>query len=221
MTLKIDILFSAEESNIDDVRDEIVSAVDKYFNYAFRCLRVAGPCKNTEKNTTNYKLLLTVENVNKASSKELFDIINSVYPIKYVTVVDERFYDNSNNEKFWWTNEGETTYHDGGTYVDPYYKFHEGSDIQNYEIVYIPVYSSRFAPREKTYYEQQGSKFMWKCVSCWDNWLKGETIEEAIEEFEQMYKKKLWNSIESIKQSLNNACDKFSDFDEYRWSKRW
>ncbi len=50
--------------------------------------------------------------------------------------------------------------------------------------------------------------------------MKATTLEDAIEEFEVMYKEKLWQSVEGCKKSLDNAINAFREFDTYRWNKR-
>ena len=51
--------------------------------------------------------------------------------------------------------------------------------------------------------------------------MKATTIKDAIEEFEVMYKEKLWQSVESNKKRLDRATDALREFDTYRWNKRW
>ena len=41
-------------------------------------------------------------------------------------------------------------------------------------------------------------------------------IDDAIEEFEAMYREKLWSSVVNEEESLRRAIDKFRVFDEYR-----
>jgi hypothetical protein len=133
-------------------------------------------------------------------------------------MVDNRFAPKA-PQKYYWTNEGITAYHDGGVYIDPYYTFHaNGSD--DYQIVYIPVYVEKFMTRDKAYYEKSGAKFMWRCTACWDNFMKAQTIEEAIEEFEVLYHEKLWNSIEHYQERLMSATAAFKQFNTYRREKK-
>ena len=49
--------------------------------------------------------------------------------------------------------------------------------------------------------------------------MKAQTIDDAIEEFEEMYREKLWNSVVNEEESLRRAIDKFRVFDEYRSRK--
>ena len=49
--------------------------------------------------------------------------------------------------------------------------------------------------------------------------MKAQTIDDAIEEFEAMYREKLWNSVVSEQENLRRATDKFRVFDEYRKEK--
>ena len=43
--------------------------------------------------------------------------------------------------------------------------------------------------------------------------------DDAIEEFEAMYREKLWNSVVNEEESLKRTIDKFRVFDEYRKGK--
>ena len=84
----------------------------------------------------------------------------------------------------------------------------------------MPVYADRFNIREQKKYEKSGATWMWSCTACWDNFMKATTLEEAIEEFEQLYMEKRWQAIEGCKKSLDDAIDSFRAFDQYRKNKR-
>ena len=156
--------------------------------------------------------------ISSNSSKD----ITSVGKLLLVNVLDYEF-DPAHKSKqgYYWTNDGETWYHDSERpYVDAYFDFHV-NDYQDYTIIHIPTYIQRMSPRDREHYEKSGATFMWRCTACWDNFMKATTIKDAIEEFEVMYKEKLWQSVEGYKKSLDEATDAFREFDKYRWNKRW
>ena len=122
--------------------------------------------------------------------------------------------------KYYWTNEGSTTYHDGETYTDPYYCFH-ANGFDDYEIVDMDIYTDKptMCGRDRERIKKLGCKYTWRCTASWDNPLKARTIEGAIEEFENLYREKLWNSIEDIQKRLASATESFRNFDNYRRAK--
>lgn len=206
---------------LDTFTDTLIGIVDNYCDNCERSFIINTKPVDVNKNEFRYDYQIEVDANKVLDSKELFSLFTFDYPkIGFVTIFEKRFnpYAHS-NAGYFWTNEGMTTYRDGGTYIDPFYRFHtpEGS---NYEVVYIPVYARKFQPRDKDHYEKHGATYMWKCTTCWDNWMKATTIDEAIEEFENIYKKKLWSSVEGYKRELDKAIDKFAAFDEYLWSKK-
>lgn len=142
--------------------------------------------------------------------------IQTFDPDAFVRVRDARFIDTGHGIR--WTNDGITAYSDSSVYEDPMYDFHY-NDFNDYQIVYIPIYSERFCSRDKEHYEKSGAKYMWRCTASWDNFMEAETIDDAIEEFEEMYREKLWSSVVNEQESLRRATDKFREFDEYRRMK--
>ena len=60
---------------------------------------------------------------------------------------------------------------------------------------------------------------MWRCTASGDNFMKAQTVDDAIEEFEAMYREKLWNGVVNEEESLRRSIDKFRVFDEYRIKK--
>ena len=208
------------EEDLDQLTDNLITAID---NYCDNCERSFIIDKTEDNIKQEYKYIYDVEvDANKKiDSKELFNYIaeKSVCPVKLVEVFEKRFNPHQScNAAYYWTNEGMTTYYDGSTYIDPVYEFHT-PEGQHYEVVYIPVYASRFQTRDKEHYDNSGATYMWRCTACWDNCMKATTIEDAIEEFEQIYKQKLWSTVEGCKKSLDEAIDSFAAFDEYLWSK--
>lgn len=145
-----------------------------------------------------------------ASYMQTFD------PKSYVRVRDVRFTDTGHGIR--WVNDGITVYSDSSIYEDPVYEFHY-NDFNDYQIVYIPTYAAKFCARDKERYEKTGAKYMWRCTASWGNFMKAQTIDDAIEEFEAMYRKKLWNSVVSEQENLRRATDKFIEFDDYRSGK--
>lgn len=137
-------------------------------------------------------------------------------PKAFVRVRDTRFIDDGHGIR--WTNDGITAYSDSSVYEDPMYDFHY-NDFNDYQIVYIPTYAERFRLIDKERYEKSGAKYMWRCTACWDNFMKAETIEDAIEEFEEMYFEKLWNSVTNAQKELERATDRFREFYDYRSRK--
>ena len=51
--------------------------------------------------------------------------------------------------------------------------------------------------------------------------MEAKTLDAALEEFEKYYHRLLWNSIENIRKSLEEATDNFAQFDDYRWRNKW
>lgn len=145
-----------------------------------------------------------------ASYMQTFD------PESYVRVRDLRFKDAGHGIR--WVNDGITVYSDSSIYEDPMYEFHY-NDFNDYQIVYIPTYAAKFCARDKERYEKTGAKYMWRCTASWGNFMKAQTIDDAIEEFEAMYREKLWNSVVSEQENLRRATDKFIEFDDYRSGK--
>lgn len=169
-------------------------------------------------NTQSYAFQITTDKnfdmrghaISIASYVQTFD------PKAYVRVRDLRFKDIRHGIR--WVNDGVTAYSDSSVYEDPAYEFHY-NDRDDYEILYIPTYAAKFCPRDKEYYEKSGAKYMWRCTACWNNFLKAQTIEDAIEEFEEMYFEKLWSGVVNLQNRLRDATDRFREFDEYRRMK--
>ena len=148
--------------------------------------------------------------ISVASYAKTFD------PQAFVRVRDARFADTGHGIR--WVNDGITVYSDSSIYEDPVYEFHY-NDFNDYQIVYIPTYAANFCARDKERYEKTGAKYMWKYTGCGNNFMEAQTIDDAIEEFEAMYREKLWDSVVSEEESLRRSIDKFRVFDEYRKRK--
>lgn len=229
-TIKVLIKFDEEPSTeyLDGYVDNMMGVVDDYCNHRPRSFHLEPP-KPEQIMTRDfvYRWIIDVCDAS-AHAKEVFKLIEEipcVGKLIFVNVLDHD-YDiaHKNKNSYYWTNEGETWYYDSERgYIDPYYDFHV-NDYQDYSIVHIPSYlhnNVNMYPRDRQYYEQSGATFMWRCTACWDNFMKATTIKDAIEEFEVMYKEKLWQSVEGYKKSLDRATDAFREFDTYRWNKRW
>ena len=205
---------------LDECADLIMQLVDSYIGNKPRVFHIEPPTEEML-NSGNY-IYKWIINIADASvdCKELFDYINTEVPLLTLDVIDHRFIAPPSHVKYFWTNEGSTSDHDGGTYVDPYYCFH-ANGFDDYEIVDMEIYSIRplLDERARKRIEKLGCKYTWRCTSSWDNPLKANTIEEAIEEFENLYIEKLWNTIESIQERLTSATESFRNFDTYRRSK--
>lgn len=152
----------------------------------------------------------------RATAISIASYVQTFDPKAFVRVRDARFIDTEHGIR--WTNDGITAYSDSSVYEDPMYVFHY-NDFDDCEIVYIPIYAERFCLRDKERYEKNGAKYMWRCTASWDNFMEAQTIEDAIEEFEAMYREKLWNSVVNEQESLRRATDRFREFDEYRRNK--
>lgn len=225
-TIRAVVKFDSEPSQtfLDSYSDNLIRAVDIYVNHKPRSYHIEAPSnEQIDRRDYIYKWIIDVVDV-KCYAQELFRrlLLTPGGDLILVGVLDHQFDPaHKSNVGYYWTNEGEIWYHDSERlYVDPVYEFH-ANGTQDYEIIHIPTYIDRRDGRNKEYYLKSGATFMWGCVSSWDNFMKATTLPEAIEEFEQMYKKMLWESVEGHKKSLDKAIESFSNFDEYRWNKKW
>lgn len=152
----------------------------------------------------------------RSNAISIASYVQTLDPKAFVRVRDVRFVDTGHG--IHWVNDGITVYSDSSIYEDPVYEFHY-NDFNDYQIVYIPTYAAKFCARDKERYEKTGAKYMWRCTASWGNFMKAQTIDDAIEEFEAMYREKLWNSVVNEEESLRRTIDKFRVFDEYRNKK--
>lgn len=225
-TIKAVVKFDTKPSRIflDSYSDNLIRAVDIYVNNKPRSYHTEAPSnEQLARGDYIYKWIINVCDV-KCCAQELFRrlLLNPGGDLLLVNVLDHEFDEaHKSNRGYYWTNEGETWYHDSEKgYIDPIYEFH-ANGTQDYDIVHIPIYADRFCTRDAEYYDKCGATYMWRCTGSWDNFMKATTLSEAIEEFEQMYKKMLWSSVEGHKKSLDRAIESFANFDEYRWNKKW
>ena len=225
-TIKVVVKFDHEPSTeyLDSYVDNMMELVDDYCNHSPRSFHIEPP--KPEQIATRefvYRWIIDVCDAS-ADAEALFKLIDDITfgKLLLVNVLDHEFDPEQRSKQgYCWTNDGETWYHDSErSYVDAYFDFYV-NDYQDYTIIHIPTYIQRMSPRDKERYEKSGATFMWRCTACWDNFMKATTINDAIEEFEVMYKEKLWQSVEGYKKSLDRATDAFREFDTYRWNKKW
>ena len=169
-------------------------------------------------NSQSYEVRIATDNDAdmRSGAISIASYVQTLDPKAFVRVRDVRFADTGHGIR--WVNDGITVYSDLSIYEDPVYEFHY-NDVNDYQIVYIPTYAAKFCARDKERYEKTGAKYMWRCTASWNNFMKAQTIDDAIEEFEAMYREKLWNSVVNEEESLRRTIDKFRVFDEYRSKK--
>lgn len=226
--IRISVKFDSEPSLIflDMYSNRLIIAVDDYCNNRQRSFITEEPSKEQkDRGDFIYRWEIEVGDCS-VNAHELFNVVNPIPggKVLFVDVRDKKYdpiYNNS-NVGYYWTNEGTTWYHDSEKgYKDAIWEFHVNGH-SDYRIVHIPTQIDKLMDeRSKSFYRNSGATYLWNCVSSWDNWMKATTLEEAIEEFEQIYKQKLWESIEGYKKSLDKAIEAFASFDEYRWNKKW
>lgn len=169
-------------------------------------------------NSQSYEVRIVTDNGAdmRGSAISIASYVQTFDPKASVRVRDVRFADTGHGIR--WVNDGITVYSDSSIYEDPVYEFRD-NDFNDYQIVYIPTYAANFCARDKERYEKTGAKYMWKYTGCGNNFMEAQTIDDAIEEFEAMYREKLWDSVVSEQKKLIRATDKFRAFDEYRKRK--
>lgn len=197
---------SISAAEICEYQENIKRILKDKFNYditSYKCYL---------KEDLSYPFVLFIIDYEKeVSSIDIFNSLNEFYPLVMVTVIDKRFVAKDDKEVYW-TNGGDTTYHDGSTYRDPYYNFHfMGYD--DYDIIYVPYYIRNMYDNDKRRYD--GMTYMWRCTGSWDNPLKATTIEEAIVEFEDYYKNTLWKCVEVSQERLADNIKNYKNFNDY------
>lgn len=214
------------EEQLENYSDRIVAAVDDYCNNRQRSFIINRPSEERIKaKAYNYEWEIEVGDCS-VNAHDLFDIVNPLSLGGKVLLVDvrDKKYDpkyNNCNVGYYWTNEGSTWFHDSKEgYVDPYYDFHINGNVA-YTIIHIPSYASRheYSFRGEDF-EKSGQTYMWRCTTSYDNFMKATTLEDAIEEFEQLYKDKLWETLKARTRSLNDALDNCTSFNAYLESKK-
>lgn len=160
-----------------------------------------------------YKFHLTFKCKEVLKSSDIFNRLNPIHPLVLINLKESRFSKDLSKDIYWY-HEGETTYHDGGTYISPNYDLYINGNT-DYTIQYVPLTIKNMSDRDKKYYKDV--TYMWVCTGCWDNFMKATTLDEALKEFEDYYYNILWNSIENTRKRLSEAEDKYKQFVEYRW----
>ena len=169
-------------------------------------------------NSQSYEVRIATDNNAdmRGCAISITSYVQTFDPKAFVRVHDVKFTDTGRGIR--WVNDGITVYSDLSIYEDPVYEFHY-NDFNNYQIVYIPTYAAKFCARDKERYEKTGAKYMWRCTASSNNFMKAQTIDDAIEEFEAMYREKLRNGVVSEQENLRRATDKFIEFNDYRSRK--
>lgn len=204
----------------ENMCDSIVDAVDNYCNNQERSFHVTYPLqKDIDEGRFTYRIHILIKSEKELRSAALFELLNLVdkHPLVMVTVQESRFC--KKDAPIFWFHEGETTYHDGGTYISPNYDLYVNGN-NYYTIQYVPTITNNryMSDRDKKRYADV--TYMWRCTGSWDNFMKAKTIDEAIEEFEKYYQKQLWRAVEGCRRSLEKATDNFAQFEDYRWRKK-
>ena len=201
----------------ENICDNIVDIVDNYCNNQERSFHVTFPLqKDIDEGRFTYRIHILIKSEKELRSAALFELLNLVdkHPLVMVTVQESRFC--KKDAPIFWHHEGETTYWDGSTYISPNYDLYINGNTY-YTVQYVPVAIKNMYERDKERYK--GVTYMWRCTVSWDNFMEAKTIDEAIEEFEKYYQKKLWRAVESYRKNLEEATDNFAQFEDYRWRK--
>ena len=201
-----------------NIRDSVVDAVDNYCNNKEQSFHVTCSLQeDVDEGRFTYHIHILIKSEKELHSAELFELLNFVDrpPLFMVTVQESRFC--KQDAPIFWRHKGETTYRDGSTYISPDYDLYVNGN-NYYTIQYVPVAIKNMYDRDKRRYD--GVTYMWRCTSSWDNFMEAKTIDEAIEEFEQMYYDKLWTSVENLQKKLSDASHDFKQFSEYRMNKK-
>lgn len=202
----------------ENICHSIVDAVDNYCNNQERSFHITYPYqKDIDEGRFTYRIHILIKSEKELRSAALFELLNLVdkHPLVMVTVQESRFC--KKDAPIFWYHEGETTYWDGSTYISPNYDLYVNGN-NYYTIQYVPVAIKNMYDCYKQRYN--GVTYMWRCTGSWNNFMKAKTIDEAIEEFERYYKKQLWKSVENCRKDLEEATDKFAQFEDYRWGKK-
>lgn len=199
----------------ENICDSIVDAVNNYCDNQERSFHVTYPLQSDiDAGRFSYRIHILIKSEKELRSAALFELLNldDKHPLVLVTVQESRFC--KKDAPIFWYHEGETTYHDGGTYISPNYDFYVNGNTC-YTVQYVPVAIKNMYERDKRRYD--GVTYMWRCTGSWDNFLKATTLDEALKEFEEWYYNMLWNSVEGYRHRLAEAEDEFRQFADYRW----
>ena len=204
---------TAEEFEV--VRDKLIDKIDNLPSIYEREFMTTYPAhKDIEDKNYYYRINVIFKHECQISSADLFKMLNEIQPLRYVMIKETRF--DKRDSSIFWFNEGETTYYDGSTYKCPYYEFFVNGHT-HYTVDYVPGKIRRYEERDKKKYE--GVMYMWTSTGSWDNFLKAQTLDEALKEFEEFYHKICWESVERNRERLIEAEDLYKQMSEYRWNK--
>lgn len=215
VTLKFEKNPTADE--FANVSDGVIATVDNYCNNRERSFHVTFPLqKDIDEGRFTYRIHILIESEKELHSAALFELLNFVdkHPPFMVTVRESRFC--KQDSPIFWHHKGEMTDWDGDTYISSNYDLYVNGN-HYYTIQYVPVAIECMSDRDKQRYD--GVTYMWRCAGSHDNFMEAKTIDEAIEEFEQIYSDKLWTSVENLQEELSKASHDFKQFSEYRMNK--
>lgn len=156
-----------------------------------------------------------VGEANCVTSSDIFECVHTMYSDMMVQVRDVRFI--GSDKPYYWTNDGQSTYSDGGTYVDCEYVFHVGQEA-DYRVIHIPTYikTKLRTNQSSRYKEYENHTFMWEATATWNNWLNATTVDDALAEFENIYYNKLVKTVHARQTSLDNSINELKQFAEYK-----
>lgn len=155
----------------------------------------------------------------KLDAAEVFTVCDKVYPLVMVHVRDQK-YINHGDMQIGWTNDGVTAYSTDRVYYDPYYRFIFDGKETDYEVVDVPKYSGRLCTCERDIKRYQDKKWMWKSTGSWDNFMEAKTLDEALEEFEKYYWKRIVHAVSVAKDRLNEAMNNWEMMRAYRYGDK-
>ena len=150
---------------------------------------------------------------------EVFEVCDKVYPLVMVHVRDQK-YINHGDMKIGWTNDGVTAYSANRIYADPYYRFIFDGKETDYEIVDIKNYSKKECIDSRKMKIYEGKDWRWQSTGSWDNFMEAKTLEEATEEFEKYYWKRIVHAVSAAKDRLNEAMNNWEIMRAYRYGDR-
>ena len=215
--VEIGIKFETNPANedFDVIRDKLIDEIDNLPAIYERSFMTTYPAhEDIEKKNYYYRVNVFFKHECQIRSADLFRVLNEIQPLRYVMIKETRF--DKRDSGIFWFNEGETTYYDGGTYVCPYYDFFVNGHSY-YTLEYVPGKIKNYDEKDKKKYD--GVMYMWTSTGSWDNFLKAQTLDEAIKEFEEFYHKICWESVERNRERLTEAENLYKQMSKYRWNK--
>ena len=150
---------------------------------------------------------------------EVFEVCDKVYPLVMVHVRNQK-YINHGDMQIGWTNDGITAYSADRLYADPYYRFIFNGKETDYEIVDIKNYAGKACTDPHVTKRYEGKDWMWKSTGSWDNFMEAKTLDEALEEFEKYYWKRIVHAVSVAKDRLNEAMNNWEIMRAYRYGDK-